>query len=73
MLPFADMSDTQDQAYFGDGVAEELLNNLAKVKDFRVAGRTSSFSFRGQSDDLRTIGEKLNVAVVLGRKRTQGR
>ena len=65
VLPFEDMSASQDQEYFGHGIAEELLNRLAKVKDFRVAGRTSSFSFKDQPDDLRSIGEKLDVAVVL--------
>ena len=65
VLAFADMSDTQDQEYFSDGISEELLNRLAKIKDFRVAGRTSSFAFKGQHDDLRAIGEKLNVATVL--------
>ena len=65
VLPFDDMSENADQEYFGDGIAEELLNRLAKVKDFQVAGRTSSFAFRDRPDDLRTIGDKLNVAVVL--------
>ena len=48
VLAFEDLSDTQDQEYFGDGLAEELLNQLAKVEDFRVAGRTSSFAFKGR-------------------------
>jgi TolB-like protein len=65
VLPFDDMSENADQEYFGDGIADELLNRLAKVKDFQVAGRTSSFAFRDRPDDLRTIGDKLNVAVVL--------
>ncbi len=65
VLAFEDLSDTQDQEYFGDGLAEELLNQLAKVEDFRVAGRTSSFAFKGRDDDLRVIGEKLNVATIL--------
>jgi len=65
VLPFADMSPESDQEYFGDGVAEELLNVLAKIDDFHVAGRTSSFSFKGKDADIQTIGEKLRVANVL--------
>lgn len=65
VLPFEDLSDTQDQEYFGDGLAEELLNRLAGVEGFRVAGRTSSFAFKDRPDDLRVIGEKLNVTSIL--------
>lgn len=73
VLPFADLSPNHDQEYFSDGVAEELLNALAKLKDLKVAGRTSSFSFKGRNDDLRVIGKALNVANVLeGSLRKQG-
>jgi TolB-like protein len=73
VLPFTDMSPTHDQEYFSDGMAEELLNALAKVKDLQVAGRTSSFSFKGKGDDLRTIGKALGVATILeGSVRKQG-
>ena len=48
VLPFADMSPQHDQEYFSDGLSEELLNQLAQIKDLKVAGRTSSFSFKGQ-------------------------
>lgn len=65
VLPFEDLSDTHDQEYFGDGLAEELLNRLAGVEGFRVAGRTSSFAFKDRPDDLRVIGEKLNVTTIL--------
>ncbi len=65
VLPFVDMSPQKDQGYFCDGVAEELLNVLAKVKGLRVAARTSSFSFKGKDMDITTIGEKLNVEAVL--------
>lgn len=65
VLPFADMSEAGDQAYFADGVAEEILNALAKVKGLRVVGRTSSFSFKGQNADVKTIGKQLNVTAVL--------
>ena len=65
ILPFADMSPKRDQEYFADGVAEEILNALAQVQGLKVIGRTSSFSFKGKSDDLKTIGQKLGVANVL--------
>jgi len=65
VLPFADMSPEQDQAYFSDGISEELLNVLAQVKDLRVAGRTSSFAFKGQNKDLREIGDILNVGYIV--------
>lgn len=65
VLPFADMSSEQDQQYFSDGISEELLNVLAQVKDLRVAGRTSSFAFKGQNKDLREIGEILDVGYIV--------
>jgi TolB-like protein/Tfp pilus assembly protein PilF len=65
VLPFADMSPGKDQEYFSDGIAEEILNALAHVDNMRVIGRTSSFSFKGKNDDLRTIGQKLNVGAIL--------
>lgn len=65
VLPFADMSPEKDQEYFSDGIAEELLNQLTKLKGLHVAGRTSSFFFKGKNEDLRDIGEKLNVAHIL--------
>ncbi len=65
VLPFADLSPTHDQEYFSDGIAEEILNALMKLKDLKVAGRTSSFSFRGRNEDLRGIGKTLSVAHVL--------
>ena len=65
VLPFADMSAAKDQDWFCDGVAEEILNALSQVKGLRVAARASAFSFRGKEDDLKTIGDKLQVATVL--------
>lgn len=65
VLPFADMSQAGDQQYFSDGLADELLDQLAKLPQLRVAGRTSSFSFRGGRDDVASIGRKLNVTTVL--------
>ena len=65
VLPFADMSPDGDQEYFGDGIAEELLNELTNLDGLTVAGRTSSFSFKGRDDDIRGIGEALNVSLIL--------
>jgi TolB-like protein/tetratricopeptide (TPR) repeat protein len=65
VLPFTDMSATGDQQYFGDGISEEILNVLAKMPGLKVAGRTSSFQFKGQNPDLRKVGEILGVAHVL--------
>jgi len=65
VLPFVDMSANSDNEYFSDGLSEELLNILAKIKELRVAGRTSSFAFKGKNEDLRIIGEKLNVNSIL--------
>jgi TolB-like protein/tetratricopeptide (TPR) repeat protein len=65
VLPFADMSEKKDQEYFSDGLAEELLDLLAKTPGLHVIARTSSFSFKGKSEDIPTIGKKLNVANIL--------
>jgi TolB-like protein/Tfp pilus assembly protein PilF len=74
VLPFVDLSPGQDQEYFADGLAEEVLNALARIPDLRVVGRTSSFQFKGKSEDLRSIGRKLNVATLLeGSVRKAGR
>jgi len=65
VLPFVDLSPEKDQEYFSDGLAEELLNELAQIKNLRVAGRTSSFSFKGKDSDLREIGRRLGVGNIL--------
>ena len=65
VLPFVNMSSDIEQEYFSDGITEEILNALAKIKDLKVVGRTSSFSFKGKNEDLRVVGEKLNVAHLL--------
>ena len=73
VLPFADMSQAGDQEYFADGISEEILNALVKASGLRVAGRTSSFSFKGKDNTIKQIGEALNVAHVLeGSVRKQG-
>src|SRR5258705_11801261 len=67
------MSNDTEQEYFSDGMAEEILNSLAHLKDLKVAGRTSTFQFKGKNIDLREIGEQLNVRTVLeGSIRKQG-
>jgi len=65
VLPFVNMSDDAGNEYFSDGISEEILNALAKIKDLKVAGRTSSFAFKGKNQDLRNIGAALNVAHIL--------
>ncbi|MDH3902869.1 MAG: hypothetical protein OEU84_02310 [Xanthomonadales bacterium] len=65
VLPFADLSEDGSQGYFSDGIAEEILNVLAKVNGLHVAARTSSFAFRTPDKDIREIGRLLNVGTVL--------
>ena len=73
VLPFSDMSADQDQAYFADGMAEELLTALSRIPNLQVSGRTSSFAFRGEQRDLQNIAAKLGVTHILeGSIRTSG-
>jgi len=65
VLAFLNMSNDPDNEYFSDGIAEEIINTLTKVKALRVASRTSSFAFKGRNDDISEIGRKLNVNTVL--------
>jgi TolB-like protein len=65
VLPFLDLSEKKDQEYFSDGLADELLDLLAKTAGLHVIARTSSFSFKGKSDDIPTIARKLHVANIL--------
>ncbi len=65
VLPFQSLSTAADDGYFADGLSEELLNLLAGVEGLRVAGRTSSFYFKGRDTDLREIGRQLGVAHIL--------
>ncbi|HEX5960892.1 MAG TPA: tetratricopeptide repeat protein [Rhodanobacteraceae bacterium] len=65
VLPFVNMSGDAKNDYFSDGITEEILNALAQIPDLKVAGRTSSFAFKGKQEDLRKIGEVLDVATVL--------
>jgi len=65
VLPFVDMSVEKDQGYLCDGLADELINRLAKINGIRVPARTSSFSFRGKEVDIQEIGTKLHVNTIL--------
>lgn len=65
VLPFTNMSSDPEQEYFSDGISEEIINTLAQLPNLKVAGRTSSFTFKGKNEDLRSIGDKLNVSNVL--------
>jgi TolB-like protein/Flp pilus assembly protein TadD len=65
VLPFANLSSDKDQEFFADGIAEEILNALAQIDGLRVAGRTSSFAFKGKNEDLGGIAQKLRVGAVL--------
>lgn len=78
VLPFSDLSPAGDQAYFADGLAEEILNALTKIPELKVAGRTSTFAYRrgkdgGKDIDLRQLGSDLGVSHVLeGSVRKEG-
>jgi len=65
VMPFVNMSKVQDRDYIGDGLAEEILNLLAKLNELNVAARTSSFYFKDKTADIRSIGEQLGVSHVL--------
>ena len=65
VLPFADLSQAQDQEWFADGLAEEILNALVKVPDLQVASRTSSFAYKGTGTSISQIAAELSVAHVL--------
>ena len=65
VLPFANMSADPENAYFCEGLAEELINALTQLSGLHVAARTSSFAFRDHREDIQSIGRKLNVATVL--------
>jgi TolB-like protein/tRNA A-37 threonylcarbamoyl transferase component Bud32/Tfp pilus assembly protein PilF len=65
VLPFANMSAEKENEHFGDGLAEEIINVLAHVPSVKVAGRTSSFFFRGKDVEFAEIGRRLNVEHIL--------
>jgi len=65
VLPFVNMSGSEENEYFTDGLTETLLHMLAQVPDLKVAARTSSFAFKGKNQDIRLIASALNVAHIL--------
>jgi TolB-like protein len=65
VLPFLNMSSDPEQEYFSDGLTEEILNALARTPDLQVASRTSSFNYKGSSEDITAIAQALGVAHVL--------
>src|SRR5210317_1517701 len=65
VMPFVNMSDVREMEYLGDGLAEEILNLLAKLNELNVAARTSSFYFKNKTVDIKEIGSSLGVGHVL--------
>jgi TolB-like protein/class 3 adenylate cyclase/Tfp pilus assembly protein PilF len=65
VLPFANLSPDPENEYFSDGLTEELINSLTKIEGLRVASRTSAFAWKGKQENIRKIGEQLNVETVL--------
>ena len=65
VLPFVNMSSDQEQEYFSDGITEEIINVLAKIKSLKVTSRTSSFFFKGKNIPISQIGNQLNVSIIL--------
>jgi TolB-like protein len=65
VLPFANIGHEPDQEYLCDGLAEELINTLSRLHGLQVVARTSSFAFKGKTEDVREIGRKLNVSAIL--------
>lgn len=65
VLPFASLSVDPDGEFFADGIAEEIINALSKIKALKVSSRTSSFTFKGKNEDIREIGRRLQVGTVL--------
>ena len=65
VLPFTNMSSDPENAYFSDGITEEIINALTTVKGLKVIARTSSFVFKNKKIDIRTIGKQLGVHTIL--------
>jgi len=65
VLPFVNMSGEAEQEYFSDGITEEILNTLARIRQLRVAARTSAFAFKGRQVDLRQVGDSLGVEYLI--------
>lgn len=65
VLPFVNMSSDPEQEFFCEGIAEEIINTIVQIPDLIVAGRTSSFCFKGKNEDLRSVGSTLCVSKIL--------
>jgi serine/threonine protein kinase/Tfp pilus assembly protein PilF len=65
VLPFNNMSSDPEGDFFADGIAEEIINALSKIKALKVSSRTSSFTFKGKNEDIREIGRRLQVNTIL--------
>ena len=65
VLPFVDLSEQKDQGWFGDGLTEEILNNLAHVKGLNVTSRTSSFAFKNKNLRIQDIADSLGVNYIV--------
>jgi TolB-like protein len=61
VLPFLNFSPDRENEYFSDGMTEELIDSLSKIKGLQVVARTSAFQFKGKAIDIRQIGRQLNV------------
>ena len=72
MLPFVNRSRDEEDEYFSDGLADELLNVLVKIRGLRVAARTSPFQFKGRNEDIAVIGSKAQREGVVRRQDAQG-
>ncbi len=65
VLPFVNMSPDKENEYFSDGISEEILNALSRLSGLHITARSSSFLFKNKNMDVREIGRKLNVALIL--------
>src|SRR5207248_3758916 len=65
VLPFENLSDEKENAYFADGVQDDILTNLSKIGDLKVISRTSVMGYRGRASNLREIGKTLGVSAIL--------
>jgi hypothetical protein len=65
VLPFENLSDEKENAYFADGIQDDILTNLSKIGDLKVISRTSVMSYRGKTPNVREIGKMLGVSTIL--------
>ena len=65
VLPFVNMSNDPDQEYFNDGLTEELISNLTRIKELRVISRTTSMKYKGTKKDIKTIGQETDANYIV--------